>query len=259
MQHGICVLSVVPVRSEPADTSEIVSQLLFGELFQIAETRNSWSKIIMAYDNYEGWVDKKQCCLLTEDDFQKLHNNTKTVVTDTLAIISDKTLGLSYPVVIGSSLPGLNEKKLPIAGHEYFFDGNYAEFSVMPDAGLITGYALKFLNAPYLWGGRSPFGIDCSGFTQVVMKLCGIALLRDAAQQALQGSAVDFVEEALPGDLAFFENAENRFIHTGIILSGQKIIHASGRVRIDDIDHEGIFNKYLGAYSHKLRCIRRFF
>jgi len=196
--------------------------------------------------------------LLTEVEFQKLYNNTKVVVADTLALISDKTLGLSYPVVIGSSLPGLNKKKLPIAGHEYFFDGNYTDFLVKADAGLITGYALKFLNAPYLWGGRSPLGIDCSGFTQVVMKLCGIALSRDAAQQAVEGSNVDFVEEALPGDLAFFENAENRIIHTGIILAGQKIIHASGRVRIDDIDHEGIFNKNLGAYSHKLRCIRRF-
>ncbi|HPB25356.1 MAG TPA: C40 family peptidase [Bacteroidales bacterium] len=259
MHQGICVLSVVPVRAEPSDTSEIVSQLLFGELFRLTETRRSWVKICMTYDNYEGWIDKKQCCLLTDEEFQRLHNDVKAVATDTISIIRDVTLGLDYPIVSGSSLPGLDEKKLYIAGHEYFFDAVYRDVSVKADRGFASDLAFTYLNAPYLWGGRSPLGIDCSGFTQVVMKMCGIALPRDAAQQAMEGVPVDFVEQALPGDLAFFENAENRIIHTGIILSGQRIIHASGKVRLDDIDHEGIFNRDLGAYSHKLRCIRRVF
>ncbi|HNW89099.1 MAG TPA: C40 family peptidase [Bacteroidales bacterium] len=258
MQKGICLLSVVPIRSEPSDVSEIVSQLLFGEMFQVAETMNSWLKIVTVFDAYEGWIDAKQCCFLTEDEFQRLNNDNTSVVTDVVQLICNTTLNLYFPIVMGSSLPAIVGKNMTIAGNDYVFDAEYTRSPEKLNGAMITEYTMQYLNSPYLWGGRSPFGIDCSGFTQIIMKLSGVRIARDAAQQALQGKPVDFVSEAMPGDLAYFENSENNIIHTGIILFNQKIIHASGKVRIDEIDHEGIFNNDLHSYTHKLRCIRRF-
>jgi gamma-D-glutamyl-L-lysine dipeptidyl-peptidase len=113
------------------------------------------------------------------------------------------------------------------------------------------------LNSPYLWGGKTPFGIDCSGFTQMAYKLAGIKLRRDAWQQAEQGHTINLLEETEPGDLAFFDNDEGNIVHVGIILRDHKIIHAAGKVRIDSIDHYGINNKELKKYTHKLRLIKR--
>ena len=114
-----------------------------------------------------------------------------------------------------------------------------------------------YLNSPYLWGGRSPFGIDCSGFTQMVFKLNGIKLPRDAYEQAEIGKTLNFIEETQKGDLAFFDNEEGKIIHTGIIIDKNKIIHSSGKVRIDNLDHYGIFNAETGKYSHNLRLIKK--
>jgi len=258
MSQGICILSVVPVRSGPSDIAEQVSQLLFGELFQVTETFDSWMKIMTVSDSYEGWIDKKQCCFLTDDEFSSMNSNNTAVVTDVVQLICNKTLNLFFPVVMGSSLPAIAGNTLTIAGNEYIFESDYTGSQKKITGTVITEYARQYLNAPYFWGGRSPFGIDCSGLTQMVMKLCGIHIARDAAQQAVQGKNIDFISEAMPGDLAFFENSENNIIHTGIILFNQKIIHASGKVRIDEIDHEGIFNNELHCYTHKLRFIRRF-
>ena len=116
--------------------------------------------------------------------------------------------------------------------------------------------AKEFLNAPYLWGGKSFFGVDCSGFTQLVYKVNNVKLPRDAYQQAEVGEALSFVEESQPGDLAFFENAEGRIIHVGIMLDDQKIIHASGKVRIDTLDSTGIFNQEMNKHTHKLRFVK---
>lgn len=258
MIQGICLLSVIPLRFEPTDTSEMVSQLLFGEMFQITETQNSWLKIITVFDSYEGWIDKKQCCYISTEEFNRLNKENTAVSTDIVQLIYNKTLNFITPILMGSSLPAIEEKFLNIDNNEYIFESDYTSKSINVNGVKISEYARQYLNAPYLWGGRTPFGIDCSGFTQIVMKLCGISIARDAAQQALQGKPIDFISEAMPGDLAFFENSENNIVHAGIILYNQKIIHASGKVRIDDIDHEGIFNNDLHIYTHKLRFIRRF-
>ena len=258
MTQGICILSVVPVHSEPSDKSEIVTQLLFGEMFHVTELIGSWLKISTVFDAYEGWIDRKQCCFLTADEFAGLNKDNSCVVTDIVQLIFNKTLNFYFPIVMGSSLPSLSEKSMTIAGYEYVYDSGCSNTSNKTNGAKITEYAKHYLNAPYMWGGKTPFGIDCSGFTQMVMKLCGIYISRDAAQQSVQGKAIDFISEAMPGDLAFFENNQNQIVHTGIILFNQKIIHASGKVRIDEIDHEGIFNNDLHCYTHKLRFIRRF-
>mgnify|MGYP001812336606 CR=1 FL=1 len=137
--------------------------------------------------------------------------------------------------------------------HEFEGDTNSGKSK---KSNLITT-ALQYLNAPFQWGGKTPFGIDCSGLSQMVYKINGYSLPRDAEEQAAQGDVLSFVEESEPGDLAFFDNNEGVITHVGIIMKNNYIIHAHGKVRIDRIDQTGIFNSELGAYTHKLRVIKK--
>lgn len=252
---GICNLSVVPVRKEASDRSEMVTQLLFGEHFEIVGKNKQWRKIRMAYDEYEGWVDEKQFATLSVEEFQDLNAHESAIALDLVQVISNSSV--MFPVVMGSTLPHLKDKECRLGAISYMYDGHIKEVNAFADKNLLIENAHMFLNAPYLWGGRSPFGIDCSGFTQVVYKLSGVKLRRDAFQQAEQGHTLNFIEEAEQGDLAFFDNEEGNIIHVGIILKGNKIIHAAGKVRIDKIDHHGIHNVDTKKYSHKLRLIKR--
>jgi len=254
--YGICTLSVVPIRLRPEDGSEMVTQLLFGETFQILQRKNaSWIKILTHYDAYEGWIDPKQVELLTEEEFLSFHYDV-AVSCEAVQMISVKDQ--TIPILIGSSLPNFDGMRFRTPmGHAHFNGvmqmGNSRQYA----ATHLEKLCRKFLRAPYLWGGRSLFGVDCSGFTQVVFKCLGIKLPRDAYQQVFSGQIVDFVEESLPGDLAFFHNDVDKIVHVGVILRNQEIIHASGMVRIDLIDHEGIFNREKKRYTHKLKIIKR--
>jgi len=247
MQYGICNLSIIPLRLEPSDKSELVSQVLYGEHFKVLEQRKSWSKIRIAFDNYEGWIDRKQFLEISEGDYKSLQDVKPRLSNDLVEFVQDGNNEL-YPISLGSSLNGLL-----LCNHS--FDGNSVKDEC--NKGDIIKTAFLYLNAPYLWGGKSPFGIDCSGFTQMVYKLCGYKLLRDASQQATQGEALSFIEESEPGDLAFFDNAEGDIVHVGIIMEDNYIIHAHGKVRIDRIDHTGIYNSNKKTYTHKLRVIKK--
>lgn len=247
MIHGCCHLSLVPVRESASDQSEMVTQLLFGDVFEILEKTPKWIKIKNAFDDYEGWIDHKQYLSISAERFQKQKEQLLQCSTDLVEYVQDKNNHL-MPIVIGSSVYGMND-----LGFE--FDINQNDVKVNKQN--IVSTALLYLNSPYLWGGMSPFGIDCSGFTQMVYKICGIKLYRDSSQQALQGSSLSFIEEAKPGDLAFFDNEEGRIIHVGIMMKNNYIIHAHGKVRIDRIDHTGIFNNDIQNYSHKLRVIKQ--
>lgn len=247
MQYGICQLSIVPLRFEPSDKSELVSQVLYGEVFKVTEHRKKWSKIRLAFDKYEGWIDNKQFVLIEKDDYDEIANSKPIVSTDLVEFIEDSNKQL-YLIPIGSSLNGLS-----LLNHSH--DGNTT--SVVNTKSEIVKTAFLYLNAPYLWGGKTPFGIDCSGFTQMVYKLNGHKLLRDASLQATQGEALSFIEESEPGDLAFFDNAEGDIIHVGIIMEDNYIIHAHGKVRIDRLDHTGIYNSEKNIHTHKLRVIKK--
>ena len=251
MKFGISTLSIVPVRQLPSDTAEMTTQLLFGEHFKVLEIRKKWSKVLISYDSYKGWVCNKQITEIDEEEFIKLEKETPTITTDILDIIENN---VNQPIVIGSILPTYKSEHAFIKNKMYKFIGKTTQgFSQKK---YLIENALIYLNAPYLWGGRSPLGIDCSGFTQLVYRLQGIKLPRDAYQQAEIGNTLSFIEESEEGDLAFFDNSEGNIIHVGMIMKDNYIIHASGKVRIDRIDQQGIFNSSLNTHTHKLRLIK---
>lgn len=251
MKYGISNLSIVPMRAEAADQSEMVNQILFGEHFKVLESRKKFSKIRLSHDSYEGWICNKQWIEIQEDIYKTLDKEVATITTDILDII---TKDHHQPIVIGSILPSYKSGHALINNEMYQFDGLTTPGFVKKEK--LVENALMYLNAPYLWGGRSPVGIDCSGFTQMVYRLQGVDLPRDAYQQAKVGTTLSFVEESEPGDLAFFDNNEGKIIHVGIILEDNHIVHASGKVRIDRIDQQGIFNTELGVHTYKLRLIK---
>ncbi|MGJ8549904.1 C40 family peptidase [Winogradskyella wichelsiae] len=247
MQYGICNLGIVPIRFEPSDTSEMVTQALYGDYFKVLEQRKKWSRIRFAYDKYEGWIDNKQYLEIEESNYIDLSKSEMNLSKDLIEFVSDDADNL-YPIPAGSNLNGLS-----LLNHH--FDG-IASTSKRAKDNIIKSSFL-YLNAPYLWGGKTPFGIDCSGFTQMVYKLNGYKILRDASQQAKQGEALSFIEESEPGDLAFFDNAEGIITHVGIIMEDNYIIHAHGKVRIDRLDHSGIYNIEKNIHTHKLRVIKK--
>ena len=249
---GICNLAMIPLRSEHSDKSEIVSQVLFGEHFEITEQLKQWYRIKLHYDSYEGWIDSKQIQLISESDFNQLSNDAIILNGDLIEYITTPT-DLLMPIPLGSSLSFLNHAEINTSN--FNFEGTKISGIKTKDGILNT--AFMYLHAPYLWGGKTPFGIDCSGFTQMVYKLNGYKLQRDASQQALQGEALSFIEESEPGDLAFFDNEEGNIIHVGIIMENNYIIHASGKVRIDRLDHLGIYNPEANKHTHKLRVIKK--
>ncbi len=254
MHYGICNLSIVPVRIEPNDCSEMVTQLLFGEHFKVLEIRKNWSKIRLAFDNYEGWIDNKQYEEITEEIYKKI-KETKPSLAGELIDFATNSTNNYLTIVLGSNLPFYKNQQLKINNSNFLYEGEI--ISEQKPKKLLVETAYKYLNTPYLWGGKTPFGIDCSGFTQMVYKLCGYKLMRDAAEQASQGEVLSFIEESEPGDLAFFDNQEGIITHVGIIMKDNYIIHAHGKVRIDRIDHSGIFNMDEQKHTHKLRVIKK--
>jgi len=247
MQYGITHLSIVPLRHEPSDPSELVSQVLYGDCFKVLEQRKKWSKIRLAFDKYEGWIDNKQYIEITEEMYNSLSSESLRVSADLVEYITTQDGQLNL-IPLGASLNGLS-----LLNHQ--FDGDSLTGKQAKKQLIET--AFMYLNSPYLWGGKTPFGIDCSGFTQMVYKLNGHKIFRDASQQATQGEALSFIEESEPGDLAFFDNNEGLITHVGIIMKDNYIIHAHGCVRIDRLDHTGIFNTERNIHTHKLRVIKR--
>jgi hypothetical protein len=249
---GICELANIPLRFEANDRSEIVSQVLFGECFEVLESTKNWLQVKLHDDQYQGWIDIKQARIISEESYLKITEVPIILNTDLVEYISTKE-NMLIPIPLGASVSFLNFPE--INNRNYVFEGLRSK-GIQPKSKLIET-AFLYLNAPYLWGGKTPFGIDCSGFTQMVYKLNGYAILRDASQQATLGEPLSFIEESEPGDLAFFDNDEGKITHVGIIMNDNYIIHASGKVRVDRLDHLGIFNAETNRHTHKLRVIKR--
>ena len=262
-EYGIILLSIVPVRKNESDAGEMVNQLLFGEMIRILEDRGSWLLIESLYDNYQGFIDRKQVVLIPE----KVYTKYKIRYADcyvSLSLVHPIHINeQTYHIVSGSSLPDFQQEhktgKILFRDDEFVFKGRVKKVKQVLNRAEIIQLARKYLATPYLWGGRSPFGIDCSGFTQVVYKMAGIPLLRDASQQAAQGKKIATLSESQKGDLAFFtKKGKQNVSHVGILLNDKTIIHASGQVRIDSIDDTGIYNQELKIYTHYLHSLKSY-
>jgi hypothetical protein len=243
------------MRATPSHRAEMVSQQLFGEKSFVLERDAEWIKIQMRYDGYQGWVQQSHVVQIDEDIYNK---NDKGLTSEWINEV-DYNGHIMY-VPMGSSVSAFKNGMAFWRKNSVHFKGKIwepEEIEMSPK--LIKQVAFKFLNTSYLWGGKSVFGIDCSGYAQMVYKFLNTFLPRDAWQQAEQGTAVNFLQEAHCGDLAFFDNEEGKIIHVGILLNENEIIHAAGKVRIDKIDTQGIVNLETKQRTHKLRIIKRYF
>lgn len=253
MSEYICRLTAVALRAEPTHRSELVSQLLFGEIVEVIDQFKGWMLVKSQLDGYTGWVDAVQLEFLkASDDRGRL-----AICKELFTLVTEEDTGNRIWISFGSMFETTSAGRLIAGGRAYRYMGDIEPLSEKSDSDEIMRVSLKWLNASYLWGGRTPLGVDCSGFVQLVFRAAGVMLPRDAWQQAELGVDVPFASEARQGDLAFFENPEGSIVHVGILNGEGHIIHASGKVRIDSFDHQGIFNNDTRRYTHKLKIIKR--
>ncbi len=237
MNYGICDLSVIPIRKEGSHTSEMVSQLLYNEMYEVLDEKPGWKLIRTMSDQYEGWIQGIQHHEIDEQEVLALKAKESYIVDQPTITYKGKSLSIGTivhePVAGSMTIPG---RFVPA---------------------MMIEFAQKFMDAPYLWGGRSIFGIDCSGFVQLCARAAGKLLPRDASEQIKEGELVYFLPEIQPGDLAFFGNEDGKIVHVGMMLDNERIIHCSGQVRIDYLDQTGIFNKERNEHTHRLQVIKR--
>ena len=263
ISFGICPLSIIHGRVEPSSRTECVTQVLFGETFEVLEIQGTWSKLKLQRDHYECWLETEQLKDLSQAEYEATNHQHSAKTNDLSGVAVRKSDGSNFKLVLGSSLPfyDAEARTFRLGEDVYTYYGTVAPAEQEINAASLKPYLNFYLNAPYLWGGRTPYGTDCSGFVQAVLGFCGISLFRDAYQQAEQGETVNFHEEAQYGDLAFFDNFDqehDRITHVGMILKTGEIIHAAGQVKVDRLDHQGIFDEKTGKYTHRLRVIKRY-
>jgi gamma-D-glutamyl-L-lysine dipeptidyl-peptidase len=251
MERFTCENVFVPLRSGPSHRTEMLSQVLFGEKYTIIDRSGVWIKVETVFDKYQGWIDTDHLQHSADTD------SSQGFVLNR-SLLCYKNDGTKLVLEAGCEVfnPDFGAKTFTVSDTQYTTISAFSQEYVQTNEA-VTDTALRFINSPYIWGGRIPSGIDCSGFTQLIYKIHGIPIRRNSWQQAEAGVNVDFIDEAEPGDLVFFDNDQGNITHVGMILSKGLVIHGSGRVRIDRIDHQGIFKPEKNGYSHKLRLIRR--
>lgn len=252
----VCCVPVSPMRAEPAHQSEMVSQLLFGESGVVRDETKDFLKIAGVHDGYEGWCQRYQVAIAENYEYDP---NQSIFVGDWSDKVSINGITAIVPMGTPVITPAHTDITIGPYRISYLVSSPWNAGTAQPTAEAITARAMRLLNTPYLWGGRTVFGIDCSGFAQLVFRFFNKPIYRDARQQVTQGEPVGLLQEARCGDLAFFDNEEGEITHVGILLNNQEIIHAAGKVRIDKIDNAGIINTDTQQRTHKLRIIKRYF
>ena len=237
MNYGICNLSAIALRKEARHGSEMVSQLLYNETYTVLDRAQEWVLVQSDFDRYQGWIQAKQFAEIGEEDYKALKDKRLYLTNKPVVECGGQFLSMGTPLFE----PHPDAVEMP------------AQFQ--PE--MMVGYAKMLLGAPYLWGGRTVMGIDCSGMVQVCARLSGLLLPRDSSQQVKEGDLVYFLQETLPGDLAFFGEEDGHITHVGIVMGNEQIIHCSGQVRIDYLDQTGIFNKERNEHTHRLQVIKR--
>ncbi|MCR4965995.1 MAG: C40 family peptidase [Bacteroidales bacterium] len=264
MSYGVCLQMAAPLRAADSHRSEMVSQLLFGETYSVLETTRDWLRICVTDCEYEGWISIRQHTPMSDEEFNEYIKTPHYRVINQFLYLRDMATTIIFPIALGSQFPIPHDGTFQLGGHQYAVELP-EEKPLMHHEGVtelqerLLSVAFQYLNAPYLWGGRTPAGIDCSGFVQNVFASIGIILPRDASQQVSCGQTVDFIQETRIGDVAFFQNEEGNIVHTGIICGFQQIIHSCGYVQINTIDETGIYHQGLHRYTHQLRIIKRLF
>lgn len=243
----------MPMRSQPSECSEMVSQVLFGEEYDILRAEGRWTQIRTRYDNYEGWVDFKLSVALPDDELERWRSLPRLVIPTPCVLAMPE--GASVPISLtgGSEVRADENGVFSIGTRRYVLDLDDLESKRTHN---LMEAASRLLGVPYLWGGRTFFGIDCSGFVQAVYKSVGVDLPRDASQQVHLGSEVAFGNERV-GDLAFFVNDNGRICHVALCSGKGQVIHSSGEVRFDRLTSEGIYNDERATLTHKLLVIKR--
>lgn len=256
-QYGLVIHPLLPLRAEDSELSEMTTQLLFGERVIIHEKREKWLYIENVVDAYLGWADAKMVQIIEEDYFQELAQMTSFHLETPISLIYNEKKKESKFIPAGSIIYGLDNEKFIIEEEQWNLVEPFTATSEKYQVKSIIERATQFLNAPYLWGGKSILGIDCSGFSQLTFAIGGYNLPRNASQQIECGEIINFLSEAKQGDLAFFGYDDGKITHVGILLDNENIIHASGWVKIEKIDTYGIICSSTGEYSHYLKAIRR--
>lgn len=257
---AIALHSVVPVRTEAREGAEQSTQMLFGELCTILEKRPRWNRIKLDSDGQEGWVDEKMISPIGGKDYtmyKKAYASAATVVFPMAYAMSENN-GQTIPLTAGTRLTNYAQGRFEVLGVGFSIDHSMVRTQpVELNLQSLLETVRFFINVPYLWGGKNALGMDCSGFTQVAMSLFGKHLLRNASEQATQGRAIADLKKAKAGDLVFFDHEDGKISHVGIVIDSERIIHCSGRVKVEKLDSNGIFSAEFGQYTHHLVSIRR--
>ena len=255
--YGIAFTPVIPMRKEPGEREEMVSQILFGELFSILDAQDNWLYIETLHDSYQGWISANMATCIDEEEFENYQKSHKSYLAVPSSVVKYQDAGRAGSINLsaGSVFYNVNAGIADIPGRKYFLNQNNISTGAHHD---IIKTAMEFLNVPYLWGGRNVMGMDCSGFVQIVYRLNGVELPRDASQQISVGETVSDRNQILPGDLLFFGNDNGGITHVGIAIDPENVIHCAADVHIDTLNDEGIFNRRLNKQTHRNLQIKRF-